>query len=61
MNRRLEADFMAGKAFAVNWLFRYSDSNDATKSKIVGQAAFAPMPIQKLVWMLWHPETPACG
>jgi multiple sugar transport system substrate-binding protein len=42
----VEADFMAGKsAFAVNWLFQYSDSNDATKSQIVGQAAFAPMPI----------------
>jgi multiple sugar transport system substrate-binding protein len=44
----VEADFMAGKsAFAVNWLFQYSDSNDATKSKIVGQAAFAPMPVFK--------------
>lgn len=42
----VEADFMAGKsAFAVNWLFQYSDSNDATKSQIVGQAAFAPMPV----------------
>jgi multiple sugar transport system substrate-binding protein len=42
----VEADFMAGKsAFAVNWLFQYSDSNDATKSSIVGEAAFAPMPI----------------
>ncbi len=42
----VEADFLAGKsAFAVNWLFQYSDSNDATKSKIVGQAAFAPMPV----------------
>jgi multiple sugar transport system substrate-binding protein len=37
---------MAGKsAFAVNWLFQYSDSNDATKSQIVGQAAFASMPV----------------
>jgi multiple sugar transport system substrate-binding protein len=44
----VEADFMAGKsAFAVNWLFQYSDSNDPTKSKIVGQAAFAPMPVFK--------------
>jgi len=42
----VETDFMAGKsAFAVNWLFQYSDSNDATKSQIVGQAAFAPMPV----------------
>ncbi len=42
----VEADFMAGKsAFAVNWLFQYSDSNDASKSQIVGQAAFAPMPV----------------
>ena len=33
----VEADFLAGKsAFAVNWLFQYSDSNDATKSQIVG-------------------------
>ena len=39
-------DFLAGKsAFAVNWLFQYSDSNDATKSQIVGQAAFAAMPV----------------
>ncbi len=44
----VEADFLAGKsAFAVNWLFQYSDSNDATKSQIVGQAAFAPMPVFK--------------
>ena len=42
----VEADFMAGKsAFAVNWLFQYSDSNDATKSQIAGKAAFAPMPV----------------
>jgi multiple sugar transport system substrate-binding protein len=42
----VEADFLAGKsAFAVNWLFQYSDSNDATKSQIVGQAAFAPIPV----------------
>ncbi len=42
----VEADFLAGKsAFAVNWLFQFSDSNDATKSQIVGQAAFAPMPV----------------
>jgi multiple sugar transport system substrate-binding protein len=44
----VEANFMAGKsAFAVNWLFQYSDSNDASKSQIVGQAAFAPMPVFK--------------
>ena len=44
----VETDFLAGKsAFAVNWLFQYSDSNDATKSQIVGQAAFAPVPIFK--------------
>ena len=42
----VEADFMAGKsAFAVNWLFQYSDSNDATKSQIAGKAVFAPMPV----------------
>jgi multiple sugar transport system substrate-binding protein len=42
----VEADFLAGKAaFAVNWLFQYSDSNDPTKSQIVGKAAFAPMPV----------------
>lgn len=42
----VEADFLAGKsAFAVNWLFQYSDSNDPAKSQIVGQAAFAPMPV----------------
>jgi multiple sugar transport system substrate-binding protein len=42
----VEADFLAGKsAFAVNWLFQYSDSNDATKSQISGKAAFAPMPV----------------
>jgi multiple sugar transport system substrate-binding protein len=42
----VEADFLAGKsAFAVNWLFQYSDSNDSSKSQIVGKVAFAPMPI----------------
>jgi multiple sugar transport system substrate-binding protein len=42
----VEADFLAGKsAFAVNWLFQYSDSNDATKSQIAGKVAFAPMPV----------------
>jgi len=42
----VEADFLAGKsAFAVNWLFQYSDSNDSSKSQIVGKAAFAPMPV----------------
>jgi multiple sugar transport system substrate-binding protein len=41
-------NFIAGQsAFAVNWLFQYSDSNDASKSKIVGQAAFSPMPVFK--------------
>jgi multiple sugar transport system substrate-binding protein len=44
----VEADFIAGKsAFAVNWLSQYADSNDASKSQIVGQAAFAPMPVYK--------------
>ncbi len=44
----VEADFLAGKsAFAANWLSQYSDSNDASKSQIVGQAAFAPMPVFK--------------
>jgi multiple sugar transport system substrate-binding protein len=44
----VEADFMAGKsAFAVNWLFQYSDSNKPDLSQIVGQAAFAPMPVFK--------------
>jgi multiple sugar transport system substrate-binding protein len=44
----VETDFLAGKsAFAVNWLFQYSDSNDASKSQIVGQAAFAPVPVFK--------------
>ncbi|HMK09382.1 MAG TPA: extracellular solute-binding protein [Anaerolineales bacterium] len=38
--------FIAGKAaFAVNWLFQFSDSNDPSKSQIPGQAAFAPMPV----------------
>ncbi len=42
----VETDFLAGKsAFAVNWLFQFSDSNDATKSQIAGQAAFASMPV----------------
>jgi multiple sugar transport system substrate-binding protein len=42
----VEADFLAGNAaFAVNWLFQYSDSNKADMSQIVGQAAFAPMPV----------------
>jgi len=44
----VEADFLAGKSvFAVNWLFQYSDSNDPSKSQIVGQVAFAPMPVFK--------------
>ncbi len=39
-------NFVAGKsAFAVNWLFQYSDSNDASKSQIVGKAALSPMPV----------------
>lgn len=42
----VEADFLAGNsAFAVNWLFQYADSNDAAKSQVVGQVAFAPMPV----------------
>ena len=42
----VEANFLAGKsAFAVNWLFQFSDSNDATKSQIVGKVGFAPMPV----------------
>ena len=42
----VEANFLAGKsAFAVNWLFQYADSNDATKSQIAGKVAFAPMPV----------------
>lgn len=42
----VESNFLAGKsAFAVNWLFQYADSNDATKSQIPGQVAFAPMPV----------------
>ncbi len=44
----VEADFLAGKsAFAVNWLFQYADSNDATKSQIIGKVAFAPLPVFK--------------
>jgi multiple sugar transport system substrate-binding protein len=39
-------DFIAGKsAFAVNWLNQYADSNNPTNSLIVGQAAFASMPV----------------
>jgi multiple sugar transport system substrate-binding protein len=42
----VEADFLAGKsAFAVNWLFQYADSNDATKSQVAGKIAFAPLPV----------------
>ncbi len=42
----VEADFLAGKAaYAVNWLFQYADSNDASKSQIAGKAAFASMPV----------------
>ena len=41
-------NFIAGKsAFAVNWLFQFGDSNDATKSQVVGQVAFVPMPVFK--------------
>ncbi len=44
----VEANFLAGKsAFAVNWLFQYADSNDATKSQVAGKIAFAPMPVFK--------------
>jgi multiple sugar transport system substrate-binding protein len=44
----VEADFLAGKsAFASNWLFQYADSNDATKSQVVGKIEFAPMPVFK--------------
>jgi multiple sugar transport system substrate-binding protein len=44
----VEADFLAGKsAFALNWLFQYSDSLDPTKSKVANQIAFAPMPVFK--------------
>ncbi len=39
-------NFIAGKsAFAVNWLFQYADSNDASKSAIAGKAALSPMPV----------------
>jgi len=39
-------NFVGGNAaFAVNWLYEYADSNNADMSKIVGQAAFAPMPV----------------
>ncbi len=42
----VESNFLAGKsAFAVNWLFQYADSNDATKSQIAGKVAFAPLPV----------------
>jgi multiple sugar transport system substrate-binding protein len=42
----VEANFLAGKsAFAVNWLFQYSDSNDASKSQVAGKVTFAPMPV----------------
>lgn len=44
----VETNFLAGKsAFAVNWLFQYADSLDATKSQISGKVAFAPMPVFK--------------
>lgn len=39
-------NFIAGSsAFAVNWLNQYSNSNNASKSQIVGQAAISPMPV----------------
>ncbi len=39
-------NFIAGNAaFAVNWLYEFTDSNNADMSKVVGQAAFAPMPV----------------
>jgi multiple sugar transport system substrate-binding protein len=44
----VEANFLAGKsAFAVNWLFQYADSLDPTKSQVVDQIAFAPLPVFK--------------
>lgn len=40
------ADFEAGKsAFTLNWLFQYADSNDASKSQVVGKVALAPIPV----------------
>jgi multiple sugar transport system substrate-binding protein len=40
------ADFEAGKsAFTLNWLFQYADSNDPSKSQVVGKVAFAPIPV----------------
>ena len=39
-------NFVAGSsAYAVNWLNQYADSNNASISKIVGKAGFAPMPV----------------
>jgi multiple sugar transport system substrate-binding protein len=39
-------NFVAGSsAYAVNWLNQYADSNNASISKIVSKAAFAPMPV----------------
>jgi multiple sugar transport system substrate-binding protein len=44
----VETNFLAGKsAFAVNWLFQYADSLDASKSQVSGKVAFAPMPVFK--------------
>src|SRR5512135_2792110 len=39
-------NFIAGKsAFAVNWLYQYSDSNNPELSAIKGKAAISPMPV----------------
>jgi multiple sugar transport system substrate-binding protein len=38
--------FIAGKvAFAVNWMYQFSDSNNPDMSQIIEKAAFAPMPV----------------
>ena len=38
--------FIAGKvAFAVNWIYQFSDSNNPDMSQIIEKAAFAPMPV----------------
>jgi len=41
-------NFIAGNAaFAVNWLYEFTDSNNPDMTKVAGQAAFAPMPVFK--------------
>ncbi len=41
-------NFIAGNAaFAVNWLYEFTDSNNPDMSKVAGQAAFAAMPVFK--------------